>query len=180
MCWSLEDWGNFGNAITALIGLPALVFLAVQTWQNRRTLNSANLQNAALSFNAVNTAVGVDPKVAEIVLRGVEDPGSLDKVAQSQYVCIQRAYFNCYWFLFEQSQKGALSKDQWDPYAREVRQLLTMPGPKLFRKNNRMYEEMFLHAEKIEGSSPVSVSLHFSTGPDGVAGPRSPAPPSGS
>ncbi len=135
--------GNYGEFVGAIAVVVTLAYLALQIRHSKVSTTSANVSSAIESFNPINMAVGADPKIAEIVNRGVSDFASLDATERAQYGYIQRAYFNCFWNVFLQRKLGALSEDQWGKYAHEVAFLLTMPGPRAFRESNRMYDEMF-------------------------------------
>ena len=140
---TLQDLGSIGDLVAGIATIATLVYLAIQIRQSRSSIISANVQAAIQSFNPINTAVGSDPVVAELVNRGVSDFDSLNKVERAQYQYLQRAFLNCFWNLHEQHKLGALSTEQWLPYAHQVAFLATQPGPAAFRRTNPQFEELF-------------------------------------
>jgi hypothetical protein len=82
---TLQDLGSIGDLVAGVATVATLVYLAIQIRQSRSSIISANVQAAIQSFNPINTAVGSDPVVAELVNRGVSDFDSLNKVERAQY-----------------------------------------------------------------------------------------------
>jgi hypothetical protein len=150
---TIQELGSISELIAAIATVATLGYLAVQIKHNKASVNSSNVQHAVGSFNPLNMALGGDASLARLVNRGVVDFASLNEEERAQYGWVQRAYLNCFFNVFLQHKIGAMSTEQWLPYAHEVAFLLDNPGPRAFRKSNRMYDEMFeaVEAMQLEG-----------------------------
>lgn len=159
---TMQYLGSISDFIAAIATIATLAYLAVQIKHSRLSSNSTNLQNAIQDFNSINVAVGSDANLTRIVNVGVSDFDSLTEAERGQYSYIQRAFLNCYLNIFQQHKLGALSAEQWQPYAQELAFLLTQSGPREFRKVNRTYDQMFEAVEAMHLATN-HLNIDFST-----------------
>jgi hypothetical protein len=75
---TLQDRGAIGELVGGVAVIVTLVYLAVQIRQYRLGMSSATFHSTMQSFNQLNTMLGVDPNLAEILERSARDPESLD------------------------------------------------------------------------------------------------------
>ena len=114
---TIQDLGSIGELVAGIATVATLVYLALQIRESRVGVNSANAQNAIQNFTILETVVGSDESLSRIANRGVAEFESLDENERAQYVFLQRAFLNCFWNVFLQHKLGALSTENWMPYA---------------------------------------------------------------
>lgn len=144
---TLQDWGAIGEFVGGVAVIVTLVYLAVQIRQYRLGMSSATFHSTMQGFNQLNTMLGADPNLAEILERGARDPESLDPKEQSQFVWMQRSYVNIYENLYQQFLRGACPESYWVRYARELKQTLDTPGGQIFRASNTTYDDLYAYLD---------------------------------
>ena len=144
---TLQDWGAIGELVGGVAVIVTLVYLAVQIRQYRLGMSSATFHSTMQGFNQLNTMLGADPSLAEVLERGAKDPESLDPREQSQFVWLQRSYVNIYENLYQQFLRGACPESYWVRYARELKQTLDTPGGRIFRASNTTYDDLYAYLD---------------------------------
>jgi len=144
---TLQDWGAIGELVGGVAVIVTLVYLAVQIREYRLGISSATFHTIMQGFNQLNTMLGSDPSLAEVLERGGKDPESLDAREQSQFVWLQRSYVNIYENLYQQFLRGACPESYWVRYAREIKQTLDTPGGRIFRAANTTYDDLYAYLD---------------------------------
>ena len=144
---TLQDWGAIGELVGGVAVIVTLVYLAVQIREYRRGMSSATFHTTMQGFNQLNTMLGADPSLAEILEHGAQDPASLNPKEQSQFVCLLRSYVNIYENLYQQFLRGACPESYWVRYARELKQTLDTPGGRIFRAGNTTYDDLYAYLD---------------------------------
>ena len=139
--------GAIGEIVGAAAVIGSLVYFALQIRESRKQARVDNFHSAISNLNTLNAAMGSDPELVDLVTRGVHEYGLLKDKERIQYSYFQMAYFNCFWLVFHQFKAGAISREEWLPFAQQVAHLLTQPGPIACRQNDALHEEMFKSVE---------------------------------
>ena len=132
---TLEDLGNLGDFIGGIAVIVTLIYLAVQVRQNNRLLQANTSSVRAASSIAINERlVGVnqslieDPSLAEIFVRELSSPGSiegadrvrLDTLLQSMFISLEN--------ILKLAQAGTIEPKDWEPWSRHLRNWLRNPA----------------------------------------------------
>lgn len=132
---TLEDLGDLGDFVGGIAVIATLVYLALQVRQNNRLLQANTASVRAASSTAINERlVGVnqslveDPSLAEIFVRELSSPGSvegadrvrLDTLLQSMFISLEN--------ILKLAQTGTIDQKDWEPWSRHLRNWLRNPS----------------------------------------------------
>ena len=135
--------GEIGGAIAVVV---TLVYFAMQIRQYTTGLRSATFHTTMQEFNQINVAQ-LDPTLADLLDRGMDDPGSLSSTESYQFGWIVRVYVNIWENMYQQYLQGACPESYWLPYARQAKVLLATPGGRAFRKGNSLNQSLFVYLD---------------------------------
>lgn len=163
---TLEDLGNIGDFVGGIAVIATLVYLALQIRQNNRLLRANTASVRAASSIAINERlVGVnqslveDPSLAEIFVRELSSPGSiegadrvrLDTLLQSMFISLEN--------IFKLAQTGTIEAKDLEPWSRHLRNWLGNPSVRAWwqRQRSPFGEEFKAHVraliDEFEGPS---------------------------
>ena len=74
---TLEDINYIAQTVGVLAILASLVFVAIQTHQNGRTMRAQAVWDAQTSFVEINDMLAAGGKISEVSFKGFTDPDSL-------------------------------------------------------------------------------------------------------
>jgi hypothetical protein len=132
---TLQDLGNLGDFIGGIAVVATLAYLAVQVRQSNRLLkaNTASVRAAsAIAINerlvGVNQSLIEDPSLAEIFVRELSSPGSiqgadrvrLDTLLQSMFISLEN--------IQKLAQAGTIDPRDWEPWSRHLESWLRNPS----------------------------------------------------
>ena len=146
-----EAIGAIGEIAGAIAVVVTLVYFAMQIRQYATGLRSATFHTTMQEFNQINIAQ-LDPTLADLFDRGMDDPGSLSSTERCQFGWIMRVYVNIWENMYQQYLQGACPESYWLPYARQAKVALATPGGRAFRKGNSLNQSLFVYL----GSLPES------------------------
>ena len=130
----LNSW--FGT-ITNVGVIVGLVFLAVEI-RHASSMGQAQMADAAVAgHNALNIAIMSDPQVARMFIVGLYDPDKLSDTEAVQFASYLRASVNQHLRLRRMHQLGFESAENQDFERRQMADILSTPGGKLFLDSNR-------------------------------------------
>jgi len=157
MTW--QAIGTIAEIVGATAVVVTLIYLAIQIRQNTASVTTATYDSVISGFNETNAIVIDNPDVADIFLRGNQDPTSLSDAEAVQYAFLLRSWSNQWLKLLRLHQAGSLSRDDWARFALEAAQAFNTPGGRLFKQENRVFEDLYSEVEKIEGQRISEVRL---------------------
>ena len=156
------NWEAIG-AIAELLGAVAVIvtlaYLAIQIRQNTRSVTTATYDSVLSAFNDVNTVVVNNPDVASIFIRGNDEPRSLNDAEAVQYAFLMRCWANQWFKLLRLYQQGVLSDAEWSRFGLEAAQAFDTPGGRLFKAENRVFEDLYTALDQFEGTKISEVRL---------------------
>lgn len=158
---TLEDLGNLGDFLGGIAVIATLGYLALQVRQNNRLLQSNTASIRAASSIAINERlVGVnqslveDQMLAEIFVRELSSPGSLeggdrvrlDTLLQSMFISLEN--------ILKLAQAGAIDPKDWEPWSRHLRNWLRNPAVRAwwYRQNSPFGEDFQSHVRALLAS----------------------------
>ncbi len=143
-----EAIGAAGEWAGALAVVVTLIYFALQVRQYATGLRSATFHTTMQEFNQINVAQ-LDPALADLWDRGMNDPASLDSTERYQFVWITRVYVNIWENMYQQYLQGACTESYWIPYANQAKVFLDTPGGKVFREGNTLNHLLFGYLDSL-------------------------------
>ena len=96
-----EAIGAIGEIAGAIAVVVTLVYFAMQLRQYATGLQSATFHTTMQEFNQINVAQ-LDPTLADLFDRGMNNPDSLTSTENYQFVWIARVYVNIWENMYQQ------------------------------------------------------------------------------
>ena len=135
----------------AIAVVTTLVYFVMQIRQYATGLRSATFHTTMQEFNQINVAQ-LDPALADLLDRGMDDPGSLCSTETYQFGWIMRVYVNIWENMYQQYLQGACSESYWLPYAHQAKEALATPGGRIYRKGNSLNQSLFAYLDSLPES----------------------------
>lgn len=166
---TLNDLYLVSQIAVALIGVPTLVFLAVQVRQNTKQLR-ANASHQFLETNKdLNIAMVGNKEAAGVYVRGIKDFGALDEAERLQFILWTGQYYQTFSNMFDLWKGGALPETAWRPVRKHLIDMLAMPGTRHVWESfarDALPPDFIAYGDKLAASGEASYSLA-----GGLAGP---------
>ena len=97
----LSEMANLAEIISAFAIVISLIYVGIQVTDNTKAIRSAAANDAANTIQAWYLAVGTDSGTSDLYLRGIQNPKSLTKSENLQFIMLvhgammgfQNAYF---------------------------------------------------------------------------------------
>ena len=130
----LKSWFGIVTNVGVLIGL---VFLGIEI-RHASDMGQAQMADASVAgHNALNLAIMSDPQVARMFIVGLHEPENLSDTEAVQFASYIRAAVNQHLRLRRMHQLGFESAEYQEFERRQIADLLSTPGGKLFLDSNR-------------------------------------------
>jgi hypothetical protein len=117
------------SQIVAVVGIFAsLIFVGLQIRQNTKAIKATSHHAVTDSFNAINTLVLSDPKVARIwrlAMAGSEELNEDERISADFMLLANMRIFET---LYYQYKNGTLDKKLFDAELKTLKWAVTMPG----------------------------------------------------
>jgi hypothetical protein len=165
---TIEQWGAIGEVIGAVAVVCSLLYVGLQMRQNSKSVRSATATAATEISNNVYTPVIRDPELAEIAIRGLNDPNELNSVEMHRFTAHWHNSFIVLQNWFYQWREGNLDGDIWAGWSQVFCDLYTTPGIKQFWERRKGYfaapfitycESTLFQGEPTPGYIPLSSQL---------------------
>jgi hypothetical protein len=132
-----EAIGAISAILSAIAVIATLGYVAVQIRQNTSALRSAATQGAYDQHASMYDALSTDPKLADIFVRGLEAPDTLDRIETGRFYSFLLSVMvrTQNWEL--QTRSRALDKEVLESTSRILRQISGMPGFQRFWEDRR-------------------------------------------
>lgn len=117
------------SQIVAVVGIFAsLIFVGLQIRQNTKAVRATSHHAITDSFNAINTLIISDPKVAHLMRLTVTGSEALteDERISADYMCL--AYERIFETLYYQYKNGTMDQKLFDAELRTMKWKVTLPG----------------------------------------------------
>jgi len=147
-----EAIGAISEMIGALAVVISLVYLAFQIRQNtkqleqsQRTSTAASVGASATSYRENRQYIYTSAEVADIQLRGLADPDSLNEVERYRFRLLMSNFADANYDMYAQTVITGFSPATWETQGRKViRRVLGTPGGLWFWRNHcEEYPEEF-------------------------------------
>jgi len=164
---SLEQLANIAEVFGMLVVAVTLIFLTLQMRQNTRALRSTTTQNANEMAVAIYNPIVADADLADLLLRGLRDPGVLTEAEMARFTAHWQNCFFTWQNWFYQRHEGELDSGIWLGFSALLGDVFRTPGIQDFWKKRRHYfsegfrdylEKELLAAEQTPGYQILGVS----------------------
>ena len=130
----INSWFGIITNVGVLVGL---VFLGIEI-RHASDMGQAQMADAGVAgHNALNLAIVSDPQVARMFIVGLYEPEKLSDTEAVQFASYLRAAVNQHLRLRRMHQLGFDSAENQVHERRQIAQILSTPGGKLFLHSNR-------------------------------------------
>ena len=125
------------SQIVAVVGIFAsLVFVGLQIRQNTRAIKATSHHAVTDSFNAINTLIIGNPKVARLWRLGMAGTEGLDDDERVSFSFMLLGYMRVFETLHYQYSTGALEKKLFEAELKTLKWVVTNPGFLAWWPNN--------------------------------------------
>jgi hypothetical protein len=130
----LNSWFGIISNVGVLVGL---VFLAIEV-RHASDMGQAQMADAGVAgHNELNLAIASDPQVARMFIVGLYEPDKLSDTEAVQFASYLRASVNQHLRLRRMHQLGFDSAEDQEFERRQMADILSTPGGKVFLDSNR-------------------------------------------
>ena len=130
----LNSWFGIISSVGVLVGL---VFLAIEV-RHASDMGQAQMADAGVAgHNELNLAIASDPQVARMFIVGLYEPDKLSDTEAVQFASYLRASVNQHLRLRRMHQLGFDSAEDQEFERRQMADILSTPGGKVFLDSNR-------------------------------------------
>ena len=113
---SLNDLANLAEVVGAVAIIITLIYVAHELKSNTAAVQAASLQSITNSSSISILAIAESGELAEIRLRGDQDPSQLSEVDRSRYVLYQRQMWLHFQNVWTQWRLGVIDDQIWIGY----------------------------------------------------------------
>ncbi len=134
---TLQDLGNIGELIAAVVTLATLLYLAMQIRANTRTVQAESRRSEMQTIAAIAQPLVADPEVARLFNAGLADLSSLSPDDQTRFCFRLGNFIGADAAIFDEVRIGAASSEYLEPRAENLRAFLGSPGGREYWKRFR-------------------------------------------
>jgi hypothetical protein len=117
-----------GIGVSVLAVTLSLLNLAFQVRQQTRALRSQNYAHALGRLAAVQARLSSDPRLANLLARGVREPAGLTVEERIQFTWTFYEIFGAFEFIYDQSRANALPSAVWSRWEGTLAWWISLPG----------------------------------------------------
>ena len=125
---TLEDLGNIGEFVAAIGVVASLIYLAVQIRQNTKSSRVAANQSVTASYIDLNTRLGENEGLADVVRRGLRDVDALSDPERGRFYSYLTSMILILANQYAMYRQGVLTEPDWEPAHRRAAILVSTPG----------------------------------------------------
>ncbi len=134
-----EAIGAVGEIAGAIAVIATLIYLAIQIKDSARAARSAAVTDATTAILDLYHELGSNPQTSELFLEGMENPDSLSKQAQYQFLMLAHFGFMAFQRSFFLTQEGTLDVGIRDSIGTAVHAVNQMPGTHFYWRQRKSY-----------------------------------------
>ena len=120
------------QSITQILGaigvIASLIYVAIQIRNNARATRAATYQAVSNALAGTWDMLAANGELMELVLKGGDDFGSLDRVQKARMRMSHMAYMRRYENAWFQRKVGTLHEPEWQAIIADMEAILSMPG----------------------------------------------------
>lgn len=125
---NLNDWALLSQICAVLLGIPSLIYLALQIKQSTSQAR-ANAHHQFLDINKdLNLTLMSNKQMASVYRRGLLDYGSLDEDEQIQFFFYIAQYFQTFSTMHALWKQRLLTEEAWHPIKKHLISMMSQPS----------------------------------------------------
>ncbi len=125
---TLADLSDLSQALGAAAIFASLIFVGVQIRQNTKTQKASSHHAVTDSFNAINTLIISDQKVARLWRLGMAGLETLNEDERTSFSFMALGYMRVFETLYYQYTAGTLEKKLFEAELNTLKWSVTNPG----------------------------------------------------
>jgi hypothetical protein len=116
------------QAATVLVGIPSLIYFAVQLREQTRERRQEAMNALAVQWGDLTKALHENAEFAALFLRGVQSFHDLDAVSKLRFSAFQNRFFKNFEGMYYSRREGILTTDLWNEIERTMSDFLAYEG----------------------------------------------------
>jgi hypothetical protein len=138
-----EMLAAIGQLAAVIVGIPSLIYLAVQIREQTKERRHSAVQVLAAQWGDLTKALHESAEFSAIYLRGLQNFDDLDAVSKVRFSAFFNRFLKNSEGMYFSHRDGVLSEDSWGEIERTMSDLLSYPGTRSWWKTRRHW-----HAEE--------------------------------
>jgi hypothetical protein len=117
-----------GQLAAVVIGIPSLIYLAVQIREQTKERRQAAVNALTVQWGDLTRALHDNPEFAAMYLRAVQSFVDLDAVSKLRFSAFQNRFFKNFEAMYFSRSDGILTEGLWGEIERTMSDFLAYPG----------------------------------------------------
>jgi hypothetical protein len=123
-----EMLAAIGQLAAVLVGIPSLIYLAVQIREQTKERRQAAVNALTVQWGDLTKALHDNPDFTAVYLRGVQCFTDLDPVSKLRFSAFQNRFFKNFEAMYFSHCDGILSASSWGEIERTMSDVIAYPG----------------------------------------------------
>src|SRR3954470_21161278 len=123
-----EMLAAIGQLAAALVGIPSLIYLAVQIREQTKERRQAAVHALTEQWGALTESLHNNPEMAAIFLRGAHSFNDLDSVSKLRFSAFFNRLLNIFEGMYFSHAQRILTGSSWNAVQRTMTDLIAYPG----------------------------------------------------
>ena len=123
-----EMLAAIGQVAAALVGIPSLIYLAVQIREQTKERHQAAVLALTVQWSDLTKTLHDHPDFAAIFLRGLQSFHDLDAVSKVRFSAFFNRFFKNFQSMYFSYRDGILSDPLWGEIDRTMNDFIAYPG----------------------------------------------------
>jgi hypothetical protein len=125
------------QSATVLVGIPSLIYFAVQLREQTRERRQAAVNSLTVQWSDLTKGLHEDAEFAAIFLRGVHAFNDLDAVSKLRFSAFENRFFKNFEGMYYSRREGILSSESWEEIQRTMSDFLAYDGVRQWWQTRR-------------------------------------------
>jgi hypothetical protein len=123
-----EMLAAFGQLAAVLVGIPSLIYLAIQIREQTKERRQAAVHALTVQWGDLTGSLHDNPETASIFLRGMQSFADLDAVSKLRFSAFFNRLINIFEGMYFSHRQGILTGSSWGAVKRTMNDLIAYPG----------------------------------------------------
>jgi len=159
-----EMLAAFGQLAAVFVGIPSLIYLAVQIREQTKERRQAAVNALTVQWGDLSSALHDSADLSTIFLRVVQSFGDLDPVSKLRFSAFFNRFLNHFEGMYFSHCEGTLTASSWGKIERSMSDLIAYPGVQQWWETRRHWhtEEFRRVVDAIiaRGDEPKAYSIY--------------------